>query len=1652
MRLNTLKGVLACILLVLIIAGIFPTAIFANNSSVVKEEITVSIISFMRGEQSDIRSSELLMAQVSGYEGNVEELTYEWTNALGTYLYVYNSHNMYGIDKTPGEIEIYNSNVSSSSNMSGRSYKDKFSGVGFAWASVYGAYKSSNVKTALNGYISVTVKDADGNVLGTDRIDGKTASKGIVAHNLDSDLDYITIGIFEGEEHNAKNLLGNGSIVHITCGESSVTSANIIDGEGHISLRKSGSDYYIKGLVAGMSNSQNADAQVSIKVTKNNCKFHQYTSGTAITPVFVFRKPTTKTTATTLTLTGDIDPRCEFYIEGKQGEIQKDGTVLFSDLTPNTKYTVEVRGKYYDENGLARYAYAYVEDTTKPVYDISVYTYLNGVLTDLDKIKTIENQNIFIKQDVAYSEGIKLEHCEEGKYSSSVNVGEYYVWYNDGNQDVCIQDQKLIIDKDNKEAELHFYSVIYDTNGGSFNDGKADTDNYYNGSSVNGTTNIPHKDGYVFVGWELNGKVYAPGEQIAENINRPLNLVAVWEELIDIKINVTINHGNIDGYDKNSAKDELVVELLSKQNNSFIYADKFISFNKHGIQGFDYVPTYGSGQLADEVLITKYVANSSTFIDMSSSCDYSASAVKAGYDTVITPTKNENGDWVIDIVLTYNPDIFQLDFTVKMDDTVPTELYPDAVIIKVMQYNQNGWELISNHTGDLPGIQVNINRNNGEGSGSCAVNKYQFDGTTPSGNRIVIESYIYGDKVIPASDINGNYSAFTDGKCTGTIADIVNGNTYDNLLGAYYDGSTNRQQGILHADITVKSYNVNFDAQGGKINDSDTFTLNHQFYVPELESYIPSRPNYEFLGWYLNKEYTETVNQGDLLESDILLYAKWKPIQVISGQVTIDANVDNSSMTVDGDKLPTELKVVLQEITPGGMRDVFSQTVGITWNKNTNVGVSDVYRFADLDGDKEYRIFVVLKNFETSYQNESTALVDGVISDNYNEIDYNAVFISDPISTFVNVLLKSNPDTYWQDFEVDASEIGEGFRPSETLTEILYKYTYESEEQFKVVGKHTLSPYGILVSINQDGFSSSQYGEYVWVDLWDGTVYDYQLKLATVMINGTDFLSRSEVPFVIKYGDSSRWDAEAGSPTNTLIAKLSPKQYTVRFLLNTQDAVTGMEDYLDQYDHYTTKHTWSYATAIDAVPVRVGYKFIGWMDQNDNIITQIEPSVCSDIYLRAVWEKDESQNKPVTYTVEHIVDGVVMSEFTKKYTDYVWINAESSTVVASGALAAVDFNGYKFSGILGDFKEGDTVEDGTIISVLYAKDPDNTKVVGYTVRHVIGNDIRESQVYTDSVWVNDVYQLAVVEGSLDKKDYFGYKFDSIDIDVSEGDVVADGTVITIYYAPDRDVSVDINYYVNHCVDGIIKDTYKYTETVWVHDEKEITIVQGALDANEYNGYKFSHIDYNGEVGSKVENGKVITLYYDKDETVKKPVSYKVVHIADGEVVGSYLYSDLVWVNAPNMINIQSSSLSQMIIRGYRLDSISHQLQEGDAVESGTVITLYYVPQTYQYYVQHYYNDVLDESKTDVLSAEFGEQIIHCQPKNITGYNFERVDGLPLTIDTDESMNIIKIYYSMVVEPVEPSGDVLHTLYYSIVSAVVIALAIVRLLDKKRSRI
>ena len=85
MKRNFKKITSLILVICVILSSVYTGSVFVSAEGSAPK---VEIVSFMRGSQTDLRSSELLEARVTGYDGNVRELTYEWTNTLGTYLYV----------------------------------------------------------------------------------------------------------------------------------------------------------------------------------------------------------------------------------------------------------------------------------------------------------------------------------------------------------------------------------------------------------------------------------------------------------------------------------------------------------------------------------------------------------------------------------------------------------------------------------------------------------------------------------------------------------------------------------------------------------------------------------------------------------------------------------------------------------------------------------------------------------------------------------------------------------------------------------------------------------------------------------------------------------------------------------------------------------------------------------------------------------------------------------------------------------------------------------------------------------------------------------------------------------------------------------------------------------------------------------------------------------------------------------------------------------------------------------------------------------------------------------------------------------------------------------------------------------------------------
>ncbi len=96
--------------------------------------------------------------------------------------------------------------------------------------------------------------------------------------------------------------------------------------------------------------------------------------------------------------------------------------------------------------------------------------------------------------------------------------------------------------------------------------------------------------------------------------------------------------------------------------------------------------------------------------------------------------------------------------------------------------------------------------------------------------------------------------------------------------------------------------------------------------------------------------------------------------------------------------------------------------------------------------------------------------------------------------------------------------------------------------------------------------------------------------------------------------------------------------------------------------------------------------------------------------------------------------------------------------------------------------------------------------------------------------------------------------------------------------------------------------------------------------------------------------------------------------------------------------------------GYKFDKVEPDKKITIKNNGENVIRVYYKKAEFSYRVEYYYNNEIDNSKTETKSALFESEINNYTDKNEEGYKFDKTYNFPLTITSDNNQNIIKVYY------------------------------------------
>ena len=416
--------------------------------------------------------------------------------------------------------------------------------------------------------------------------------------------------------------------------------------------------------------------------------------------------------------------------------------------------------------------------------------------------------------------------------------------------------------------------------------------------------------------------------------------------------------------------------------------------------------------------------------------------------------------------------------------------------------------------------------------------------------------------------------------------------------------------------------------------------------------------------------------------------------------------------------------------------------------------------------------------------------------------------------------------------------------------------------------------------------------------------------------------------------------------------------------------------------------------------VKPGFKFVR-ADGSPLVISVNEAANVINVHY---------QSNSYTYTVEYYYDGIIDTEKTEK-------SAAKYNSVVNDYTDKCD-TGYKFEKVEGLPLTIATDESKNVIRVYYVKDESQKKNVTYTVKYFKdGTEVTEDQqTKTDTVWVNASSNMTVDKTAINTTDkYVGYKLDTSATGTIP-DTVTDGDVINVYYVKDTSQTRGVSFTIEYYKDGVKDDskTDVIPNDIWVNDDVQ------PVDATKINvtdkfgaGYKFEKTDP-ATIPSTIADKGVIKVYY-----VAKEFKYTVKYVLEGtdtELTAGYAKSATFGTEV---------GADKKNIEGYTVVDADKKLTIGSD-ESQNVLVIEYRANTYGYSVEYYYDGVKDESATLNKLAQFNTKVNTYDPKEKPGYKFEKTENLPLTITTDASKNVIKVYY---VKDASQTKNITYTVKY-----------------------
>lgn len=337
-----------------------------------------------------------------------------------------------------------------------------------------------------------------------------------------------------------------------------------------------------------------------------------------------------------------------------------------------------------------------------------------------------------------------------------------------------------------------------------------------------------------------------------------------------------------------------------------------------------------------------------------------------------------------------------------------------------------------------------------------------------------------------------------------------------------------------------------------------------------------------------------------------------------------------------------------------------------------------------------------------------------------------------------------------------------------------------------------------------------------------------------------------------------------------------------------------------------------------------GYPLEGWYtDAAYANRFDFSTPITKNITLYAKWHTTQTYG----YTVKYVdAIGTEIAE-TESFT-----GTPNTTVIAQ----AKEIAGYELN-------------DAQSKSVLL--DADNKEIVfkyryigtySYTVRYLLKDT--ETEVFNPKV-VTNVSSRTVTENA---KYVNGYKLVSDTPQTITLSSDASKNVITFYYEKLGEQTM-IRYWVKHVIDNGDGTTLRAIEmkNEAVDKGKSLTVAEADVEKKAFEGYKYGSADKLPSEFTDNSSSNIITLYYVKDETQTKTLSYTVEHYLDNalQTADTMTVEEKVWVLDPaTTLTVTQESVAH---KNYTNAVFTHSdpATIPGAIQNGGVIKLYYVTKT-----------------------------------------------------------------------------------------------------------